>query len=244
MSFYVVRKGKIPGIFNTWEECKTQIFGFSKAQYKKFSNKEEAQLWLDGISLNSSTTKPTTTKPTSSTPLLNSEPLIKYDQIIHVDGSWDKDHDIATSSVFFGVDNPRNCVDVVPGLPTSPRSELWAVFLALCKIQEDQLSIPSDENKSATIDISQPLSQPPQPLQYLIRTDCMYAINTSLKNIQAIENLDLIQPIWEKIEKLKSEHKIVNIEYVPGHSNHFGNEMAHKMAYNHMKQLRDKKIKS
>ena len=71
----------------------------------------------------------------------------------------------------------------------------------------------------------------------------MYAINTSLKNIQAFENLDLIQPIWEKIEKLKNENKIVNIEYVPGHSNHFGNEMAHKMAYNYMKQLRDKKIK-
>ena len=229
MSFYVVRKGKIPGIFNTWEECKSQIFGFSNAQYKKFSNKEEAQCWLDENSINPSINPSINSyiKPNNNNKIKNKattslypKSSVKYDQIIHVDGSWDKDHDIATSSVFFSVNDPRNCVDIVPGLPTSPRSELWAVFLALCKIQEDQailsLSLPlstPQENKSfITNKVPQMLSSPSSSslplLQYLIRTDCMYAINTSLKNIQAFENLDLIQPIWEKIEKLKYENKI------------------------------------
>ncbi|WP_302789300.1 viroplasmin family protein [Anaerostipes caccae] len=34
--FYVVRKGKNPGIYSTWDECKKQVDGFSGAEYKSF----------------------------------------------------------------------------------------------------------------------------------------------------------------------------------------------------------------
>ena len=30
---YAVRKGKIPGLYNTWDECKAQVDGFSGAEY-------------------------------------------------------------------------------------------------------------------------------------------------------------------------------------------------------------------
>lgn len=40
--FYVVWKGKIPGVYNTWDECKKQIEGFQGAQYKSFPSKELA----------------------------------------------------------------------------------------------------------------------------------------------------------------------------------------------------------
>lgn len=40
--FYVVFKGYQPGIYDTWEECKAQIDGFSGASYKGYSNCEEA----------------------------------------------------------------------------------------------------------------------------------------------------------------------------------------------------------
>ena len=44
--FYAVRKGKKIGIFNTWNECKEQVNGFSGAEYKSFSSIEEAEEYI------------------------------------------------------------------------------------------------------------------------------------------------------------------------------------------------------
>lgn len=40
--YYVVWKGREPGVFDSWEECKKQIQGFEGAQYKSFRTKETA----------------------------------------------------------------------------------------------------------------------------------------------------------------------------------------------------------
>ncbi|MBE5883079.1 MAG: reverse transcriptase-like protein [Lachnospiraceae bacterium] len=40
--YYAVRKGKITGVFETWEECKHSVDGFSGAEYKGFSTLQEA----------------------------------------------------------------------------------------------------------------------------------------------------------------------------------------------------------
>ena len=44
--YYAVRKGKKTGIFNTWDECKKNVDGFSGAQYKSFKTKEEALAYI------------------------------------------------------------------------------------------------------------------------------------------------------------------------------------------------------
>ncbi len=41
--FYVVWKGKVPGIYGSWEACKTQITGVKGAQYMSFESKAEAE---------------------------------------------------------------------------------------------------------------------------------------------------------------------------------------------------------
>jgi len=41
--YYVVWVGRQTGIFETWEDCNEQIFGFPKAQYKSFKTKELAE---------------------------------------------------------------------------------------------------------------------------------------------------------------------------------------------------------
>lgn len=47
--YYVVWNGRSKGIFDTWEECNTQIKGFSCAQYKSFPTKKDAEeAWLNG----------------------------------------------------------------------------------------------------------------------------------------------------------------------------------------------------
>ncbi len=41
--YYVVWKGRNPGIYSNWDSCKQQIDGFEKAQYKSFPSREEAE---------------------------------------------------------------------------------------------------------------------------------------------------------------------------------------------------------
>lgn len=45
---YAVKKGKITGIFNTWDECKASIDGYSGAEYKGFFTQKEAEEYLTG----------------------------------------------------------------------------------------------------------------------------------------------------------------------------------------------------
>lgn len=48
--YYAVKLGKKPGIYNTWEECRRQVSGYSGAQYKSFTSLNEAKAF---ISMNS-----------------------------------------------------------------------------------------------------------------------------------------------------------------------------------------------
>lgn len=41
--YYVVWKGKQPGVYKTWDECKAQTAGFAKALYMSFNTELEAQ---------------------------------------------------------------------------------------------------------------------------------------------------------------------------------------------------------
>lgn len=45
---YAVKKGKTPGIFYSWEECKLSVDGYPGAVYKGFPTLEEAQAYLGG----------------------------------------------------------------------------------------------------------------------------------------------------------------------------------------------------
>ncbi|CAI4050192.1 hypothetical protein SUVZ_13G3660 [Saccharomyces uvarum] len=51
--FYAVRKGRETGIFNSWDECKSQVNGYGGAIYKKFDNYGEAKSFV-GQSSNAS----------------------------------------------------------------------------------------------------------------------------------------------------------------------------------------------
>lgn len=46
--YYAVRRGKKPGIYLTWADCKAQVDGFTGARYKSFPDKAQAQAFIDG----------------------------------------------------------------------------------------------------------------------------------------------------------------------------------------------------
>ena len=49
--FYAVKKGRMIGIFNNWEECKEAVDGYSGSEYKGFSTQYEAEAYLQGKKL-------------------------------------------------------------------------------------------------------------------------------------------------------------------------------------------------
>lgn len=44
--YYAVRKGFVPGIYTTWEECKRQVNGFKGQVYKGFNSLSEAESFM------------------------------------------------------------------------------------------------------------------------------------------------------------------------------------------------------
>lgn len=46
--YYAVRKGRKTGVFETWDECKNSVSGFSGAAYKSFTNREDAIAFVNG----------------------------------------------------------------------------------------------------------------------------------------------------------------------------------------------------
>lgn len=45
-NYYVVKAGRHPGIYETWEDCKRQVDGFEGAVFRKFPEREMAEKWI------------------------------------------------------------------------------------------------------------------------------------------------------------------------------------------------------
>ena len=43
MTWYVVYKGKVPGVYNDWKECRRQVHCFSGNSYKGYTTRTEAE---------------------------------------------------------------------------------------------------------------------------------------------------------------------------------------------------------
>jgi len=47
MKYYAVKNGKVPGIYESWDECKEQVLGYENAIYKSFSSIEDAKNFIE-----------------------------------------------------------------------------------------------------------------------------------------------------------------------------------------------------
>ncbi len=64
--YYAVRVGKTPGIYLTWDDCKTMVDGFPGAKYKSFPSIAEAEAFLEGIEYNKCTREDVATQDVSA----------------------------------------------------------------------------------------------------------------------------------------------------------------------------------
>jgi viroplasmin len=47
--YYAVARGRTPGIYFSWKDCKAQVHEFSNARYKKFETPQEADKFIKDI---------------------------------------------------------------------------------------------------------------------------------------------------------------------------------------------------
>ena len=43
--YYVVKKGRHPGVYFSWPDCQKEVQGFPHAVFKGFASKKEAEAW-------------------------------------------------------------------------------------------------------------------------------------------------------------------------------------------------------
>ena len=80
--YYAVRKGRNTGIFLTWNECKAQVEGFKGAEYKSFTETQEAEQYLNKVSNNYCSAS-------------NSSKDREGKLLAYVDGSYNKDNNVS-----------------------------------------------------------------------------------------------------------------------------------------------------
>ena len=115
MPYYSVHKGRVCGIFSSWNECKQNTSGFSGAVFKKFTNKEDAEHFLKfgktDFIIEKSKTQPSIT--------------------VYTDGACRHNgysNAIAGIGIYFGKNDKRNVSHRIYGKQTNNIAELTAIL--------------------------------------------------------------------------------------------------------------------
>lgn len=100
--YYAVKKGRQPGIYLNWEDCKKQVHGFPGAIYKKWKTRKDAENYMHDKS--SSEILRTLLERESLGEDEQKEELFRYfdtDALAFVDGSYQKETKVYGYGVVF-----------------------------------------------------------------------------------------------------------------------------------------------
>lgn len=230
--YYVVWKGRTPGIFTTWNECKSQVDGFAGARYKSFPTLGEAESAFGGKA--SSATRSTSTSGSSSTkpsaagkpkkakvPPLSEQQIAEmpFDIKIYTDGACEP--------------NPG---EAGTGLAVYLNNELTELWYGLYQQVGTNNTAELHGLKQAFILAKEKLKA---GLSVAIYCDSKYSIDCITKWASGwekkgwtksggeIKNLDIIKPAYSLYQELVSK---ITIYHVNGHVGIEGNELADRMS--------------
>jgi ribonuclease HI len=230
MPYYAVARGRETGIFPSWDECNTQINGFSAAKYKKFDTKQEAKEFLKGIVLSNSIEEKSyelgtnafsvlmkTAKETVKEPELLFEP----DYYVYTDGACSNNgmpDAKAGIGIYFGKDDACNLSEPVEGKQSNNTAELWAIIRTYDIIEDSIL----EGNKICIMSDS----------RYAIQAATTYGEKQSKENWNYdIPNKELVK----KVYMLYKDKPNVRFQWIAAHTgksdiHSLGNEAADKLA--------------
>lgn len=206
MKLYAVHKGRKPGIYNTWEECKKQIDGFSGPIYKKFDNITSAELFLkNGFnqkSLDKFSKKQTLIKKTDQKNEKILDDLLKDQEnrvFIYTDGSCIRFKNSITKAGY-GIYIPQKNIRISEPLlnqkQTNNRAELTSILECVKYLNKEDL------NKELII-----ITDSAYSMYIFDKTGENYEKNNFMKDGQEVLNKDLV------IKALKVKRKY-NIKLV------------------------------
>lgn len=228
-SYYAVQNGREAGVYNSWDDARQQVDGYSGGVHQRFDTRAEAEAFAGGSGGYGGSYGGSSYGGSSYG---GSGGYDDYDddsysttsgrQAVYTDGACSNNQDSSRAQagvgVYFGRDHPDNVSRPVAGSrQTNQRAELEAIHDAVETIHQR-----NDGRK------------------YEIKTDSFYAQNaygkwgdnwqqnnwTTSKN-QPVQHRDVIEPTRERLNDLGDR---VKISKVPGHSGNRGNDAADELA--------------
>uniref|UniRef100_A0A3Q3QL90 Ribonuclease H1 n=1 Tax=Monopterus albus TaxID=43700 RepID=A0A3Q3QL90_MONAL len=220
--FYAVRKGFKPGVYNSWDECKSQVEKFPSASFKKFASERDAWAFVRGVGL-------------SAAPEVKSGKFVQRHKlwkplesqlfslcpgdavVVYTDGCCSANGckgARAGIGVYWGQNHPLNAAERLQGRQTNQRAEIQAACKALEQAKEKNIK------------------------KLVLYTDSQFTINGVTKWIknwklndwrlksggQVINKDDFV-----KLDRLNAELEVVWI-HIPGHAGYRGNEEADRLS--------------
>ena len=203
MKLYAVHKGRKPGIYTTWEECKKQIDGFSGPIYKKFDNRTGAELFLkNGFnqkSMDKFSKKQTLIKKTDQKNEKILDDLLKDQEnrvFIYTDGSCIRFKNGITKAGY-GIYIPKKNIRISEPLlnqkQTNNRAELTSILECIKYLNKDELK------KELVI-----ITDSAYSMYIFDKTGENYEKNNFMKDGQQVLNKDLVI----KALKMKRAHNV------------------------------------
>jgi ribonuclease HI len=219
MSFYAVAHGKSPAVVTSWPECRALTEGFSGAVYKKFDNREDAEMFLIQNTLLMKPTREPKKKSTKAIVEIEASTFVP-DYYVYTDGSCSNNgsrHAAAGIGIYFGEDDPRNVSQRVEGKQTNNTAELGAIHHLYGLIEPDikqgkHIAVVSDS-------------------EYAIRCATTYGAKQAKAGWPAIPNRDLVKAIYEAYSdkpNVQFVHIMAHTEKTDVHSR--GNDGADRLA--------------
>uniref|UniRef100_A0A8C9XCP6 Ribonuclease H1 n=1 Tax=Sander lucioperca TaxID=283035 RepID=A0A8C9XCP6_SANLU len=233
--FYAVKKGFKPGVYSSWDECKSQVDKFPAASFKKFASEKDAWAFFRGVDpsavpeVNKGKLVQTNMKIFffSAQSLKSKIILTRLDQdgftymgdavVVYTDGCCSNNGQKGARAgigVYWGHNHPLNVAERLHGRQTNQRAEIQAACRALELAKENDIK------------------------KLVLYTDSKFTINgvTSwvknwklngwrLKSGGEITNKD----DFVKLDRLNAELEVVWM-HIPGHAGYRGNEEADRLS--------------
>lgn len=215
--FYVVKKGRTPGIYTTWTECLRQVDKFAGAVYKSYKTKEEAQEAFASNSLYTTTAGPKTSTKKRTSLHSKSEAMDDIRLRIYCDGACSGNPGRSGSGLAIYEDDnmPVLIYGAADVMGTNNTAELKALLKAL------ELAVDAQHDKVAI------LSDSKYSIECVVNWAYGWKAKGWTKQGGEIKNLEIIQTAHAIYDSIKNK---VVISHVRGHAGVEGNELADRMA--------------
>ncbi len=172
MSYYAVHQGVTPGVYTTWDSCKSQITGYSGAKYKKFKTRIEAEYFV----------KHGESKPVASVKTNGIDTYFGVKKIIDLQSSSDDDggDDDGADDGDGNSDKNNQTIIYTDGSLIRKNGVCWAGYGVYIPSSNQRLSYileaPKTNNRAELLAIITAMELSPEGSKLEIYTDSQYSI--------------------------------------------------------------------